>query len=179
MSPAERGAFRALLEWGLVDAYRLQHDEPGRFTWWDYRAGMFHKNFGMRIDHLLVTKRVAARVVAAEIDREARKGPPIPSDHAPLTIDLDKPGQAVRPGLGRRAQADRLANEGLTEELPCRGAALARIVWRGIQPVRPSGVLTWRKPSYEPTTSTSSPRSSRPSSRELTSSTPSLRRTMR
>ena len=84
---------------------------------------MFHKNFGMRIDHLLVTKSVAARVVDAEIDREARKGPPIPSDHAPLTIDLDKPGQAVRPGLGRRAQADRVAHEGLTDGLPCRGAA--------------------------------------------------------
>ena len=69
----------------------------GRFTWWDYRAGMFHKNFGMRIDHLLVTKSVAARVVDAEIDREARKGPPVPSDHAPLTIDLDKPGKPFDP----------------------------------------------------------------------------------
>jgi exodeoxyribonuclease-3 len=97
VSPAERGAFERLLKWGLVDSYRLQHDEPGRYTWWDYRAGMFHKNFGMRIDHLLVTKSVAARVVDAEIDREARKGPPIPSDHAPLTIDLDKPGKPFDP----------------------------------------------------------------------------------
>jgi exodeoxyribonuclease III len=97
VSAAERGAFDRLLAWGLVDSYRLSHDEPGRFTWWDYRAGMFHKNFGMRIDHLLVTKSVAARVVDAEIDREARKGPPIPSDHAPLTIDLDKPGKPFDP----------------------------------------------------------------------------------
>ena len=97
VSPAERGAFERLLEWGLVDSYRLRHDEPGRFTWWDYRAGMFHKNFGMRIDHLLVTQSVAARVVDAEIDREARKGPPVPSDHAPLTIDLDKPGKPFDP----------------------------------------------------------------------------------
>ena len=74
-----------------------RHDEPGRFTWWDYRAGMFHKNFGMRIDHLLVTKSVAARVVDAEIDREARKGPPVPSDHAPLSIDLDEPGKPFDP----------------------------------------------------------------------------------
>jgi exodeoxyribonuclease III len=98
VSPPERAAFDRLLKWGLVDAYRQQHDEPGRFTWWDYRAGMFHKNFGMRIDHLLVTKSVADRTVAVEIDREARKGKPIPSDHTPLVIDLDEPGHAFDAG---------------------------------------------------------------------------------
>ncbi len=92
VSEPERAAFRALLDAGLTDAYRARHDEAGRFSWWDYRAGMFHKNFGMRIDHLLVTPPVAARVVDAEIDREARKGPPVPSDHAPLSMDLDEPG---------------------------------------------------------------------------------------
>ena len=97
VSPAERGAFQRLLDWGLVDSYRARHDEPGRFTWWDYRAGMFHKNFGMRIDHLLVTRSIAERVVDAEIDREARKGPPVPSDHAPLSIDLDAPGKPFDP----------------------------------------------------------------------------------
>ena len=61
----------------LVDAYREVRSETGRFTWWDYRAGNFHKNFGMRIDHLLVTPHVAERIVAAEIDRAARKGKPI------------------------------------------------------------------------------------------------------
>jgi exodeoxyribonuclease III len=98
VSPPERTAFARLCEWGLVDAYRLHHREPGRFTWWDYRAGNFHKNFGMRIDHLLVTKSVAPRVVAAEIDREARKGKPTPSDHTPLVIDLDEPGLAFDAG---------------------------------------------------------------------------------
>jgi exodeoxyribonuclease III len=93
VSEPERERFRALLAWGLVDAYRQVRSEPGRFTWWDYRAGNFHKNLGMRIDHLLVTAPVAGRVVWAEIDREARKGPPIPSDHAPLVIDLDAPGR--------------------------------------------------------------------------------------
>jgi exodeoxyribonuclease-3 len=97
VSVPERAAFRGLLDWGLVDAYRSQHDEPGRYTWWDYRAGMFHKNFGMRIDHLLVSRSVSDRVVDAEIDRDARKGPPIPSDHAPLTIDLDTPGKPFDP----------------------------------------------------------------------------------
>jgi exodeoxyribonuclease-3 len=89
--PGSTASFR-LCRWGLVDAYRLRHAEPGRYTWWDYRAGNFPKNFGMRIDHLLVTRPVAERMVWAEIDREARKGKPIPSDHAPLVIDLDQPG---------------------------------------------------------------------------------------
>ena len=97
VSDPERAAVRALLERGLVDAYRLRHDEPGRYSWWDYRAGMFHKNFGMRIDLLLVGEAVAARIVDAEIDRQARKGPPIPSDHAPLAIDLDEPGRPIDP----------------------------------------------------------------------------------
>ena len=97
VSEPERAAFRALLDLGLTDAYRSQRSEPGRFTWWDYRAGMFHKNFGMRIDHLLVSPPVASRLVGAEIDREARKGPPVPSDHAPLVIDLDEPGKPFDP----------------------------------------------------------------------------------
>jgi exodeoxyribonuclease-3 len=98
VSPEERAAFAALEQWGLVDAYRLHHPEPQRYTWWDYRAGMFHKNFGMRIDHLLVTPSLASRVVWAEIDREARKGKPIPSDHTPLVIDLDQEGRAFDAG---------------------------------------------------------------------------------
>jgi len=98
VSPPEREAFRRLCAWGLADAYRAHHREPGRYSWWDYRAGNFHKNFGMRIDHLLVTKPVAARTVWAEIDREARKGKPIPSDHAPVAVDLDEPGQSFDAG---------------------------------------------------------------------------------
>jgi exodeoxyribonuclease-3 len=92
VSPEERRAFQALLDTGLVDAYRALRAEPARFTWWDYRAGNFQKNFGMRIDHLLVTPDVAARLRWAEIDREARKGKPTPSDHAPLIIDIDETG---------------------------------------------------------------------------------------
>jgi exodeoxyribonuclease III len=97
VSEPERAAFRALLDLGLTDGYRAIHDEAGRFSWWDYRAGMFHKNFGMRIDHLLASAPVAARIVDAEIDRDARKGPPVPSDHAPLSIDLDEPGRPFHP----------------------------------------------------------------------------------
>ncbi len=98
VSPRERAAFGRLCEWGLVDAYRASHPESGRYTWWDYRAGNFHKNLGMRIDHLLVTMPVAQRLVWSEIDREARKGKPIPSDHAPLVMDLDNPGYAFDAG---------------------------------------------------------------------------------
>jgi exodeoxyribonuclease-3 len=98
VSGPEREAFAALRRWGLVDAYRRHHPEPGRYTWWDYRAGNFHKNFGMRIDHLLVTAPLAERTVWAEIDREARKGKPVPSDHAPLLVDLDEPGRAFDAG---------------------------------------------------------------------------------
>ena len=98
VSPREREAFSRLCRWGLVDGYRLHHDETGRYTWWDYRAGAFHKNFGMRIDHLLVTRPLAERTIWAEIDREARKGKPIPSDHAPLVIDLDQPGHPFDAG---------------------------------------------------------------------------------
>jgi len=99
VSPKERAAFRSWLDWGLRDSFRdLQPKATGRFTWWDYRAGNFHKNFGMRIDHLLPTESLAKRIVAVEIDREARKGKPIPSDHAPLVMDLDEPGKPFDPG---------------------------------------------------------------------------------
>ena len=98
VSPREREAFARLRRWGLVDVYREHHSEPGRYTWWDYRAGNFHKNFGMRIDHLLATRPLAERTLWAEIDREARKGKPIPSDHAPLLMDVDGPGHPLDAG---------------------------------------------------------------------------------
>ncbi len=98
VSAEEREAFAELLAWGLVDGYRANRSEPDRFTWWDYRAGNFHKNMGMRIDHLLITKPIVERLVWAEIDREARKGVPIPSDHAPLLIDIDAAGAPLDAG---------------------------------------------------------------------------------
>jgi exodeoxyribonuclease-3 len=112
VSERERDAFTRLCNLGLFDAYRLLHPEAGRYTWWDYRAGNFHKNFGMRIDHLLVNSALKPRVVWAEIDREARKGKPLPSDHAPLIIDIDTPGYSLDAGwasaderiAGRRAR---------------------------------------------------------------------------
>jgi len=98
VSPREREAFSRLCQWGLVDVYRKHHPEPGRYSWWDYRAGDFHRNFGMRIDHLLATRPVAERTVWAEIDREARKGKPTPSDHAPVVMDVDARGHTFDAG---------------------------------------------------------------------------------
>jgi exodeoxyribonuclease-3 len=111
VSEPERAAFRTLLDWGLQDAWRARNPTLRRFTWWDYRAGNFQRDEGMRIDHLLATAPAAARVVAVEVDREARKGKPVPSDHAPLVLDLDEPGRAFDPGWSDAAAriADRIA----------------------------------------------------------------------
>jgi exodeoxyribonuclease-3 len=98
VSDREREAFARLVRWGLVDTYRQHQTAPARFTWWDYRAGHFQKNFGMRIDHLLATRPLSERTLWAEIDREARKGRPIPSDHAPLLIDVDERGHDLDAG---------------------------------------------------------------------------------
>jgi exodeoxyribonuclease-3 len=98
VSGPEREALARLRDWGLADTYRSVRPEPGRFSWWDYRAGNFHRNEGMRIDLLYATAPVAERVVWAEIDREARKGPPTPSDHAPVVVDLDEPGRPFDAG---------------------------------------------------------------------------------
>lgn len=98
VSDRERHAFDRIVNQGFLDAYRLHHPEPGRYTWWDYRAGNFHKNIGMRIDHLLVSRPLKDRIIWTEIDREARKGKPLPSDHAPLVIDLDRAGHAFDAG---------------------------------------------------------------------------------
>jgi exodeoxyribonuclease-3 len=98
VSERERAALARLRRWGLVDLYRLRQTAVDRFSWYDYRAGMFHRNEGMRIDLLYGSRSVAERVVWAEIDREARKGPPVPSDHAPVVIDLDAPGKPFDAG---------------------------------------------------------------------------------
>ena len=87
MSEPEREALASLEAWGLVDVFRRLYDDDGLFTWWDYRAGDFHKHQGMRIDLVLVTEVLAARVTSALLDRNARKGEK-PSDHAPVLVDF-------------------------------------------------------------------------------------------
>ncbi len=89
VTPAERAALGELLDLGLHDVVRERWPEERVFTYWDYRAGMFHKDLGMRIDLVLASSPVAARVRAAWVDRLARKGSG-PSDHAPVVVDLDE-----------------------------------------------------------------------------------------
>lgn len=89
VTPPEREALAALLSLGLHDVVRERWPSERIFTYWDYRAGMFHKDLGMRIDLALAAAPVAARVRAAWVDRQARKGTG-PSDHAPVMVDLDE-----------------------------------------------------------------------------------------
>ncbi len=89
VTPQERTALAELQALGLRDVVRDRWPSERMFTYWDYRAGMFHQDLGMRIDLVLATTTVASRVRAAWIDRQARKGPG-PSDHAPVIVDLDE-----------------------------------------------------------------------------------------
>jgi exodeoxyribonuclease-3 len=89
VTPPERAALRELLSVGLHDVVREHWPNQRVFTYWDYRAGMFHKDLGMRIDLVLATGAVSNRVRAAWVDRQARKGT-LPSDHAPVIVDLDE-----------------------------------------------------------------------------------------
>ena len=84
----ERAALASLESAGLHDVVRDRWPAERVFSYWDYRAGMFHQDLGMRIDLVLATGPVAGRVRAAWIDRQARKGTG-PSDHAPVIVDLD------------------------------------------------------------------------------------------
>ncbi len=79
----ERGRLEAILGTGLVDAYRRLHPDEAGFTWWDYRAGHFHKKLGLRIDLVLASTDLAEQLESCGIDRTYRKGSK-PSDHAPL-----------------------------------------------------------------------------------------------
>jgi exodeoxyribonuclease III len=89
VTPPERAALAELQALGLRDVVRERWPDERVFTYWDYRAGMFHRDLGMRIDLVLASKPVAERVRAAWVDRQARKGSG-PSDHAPVIVDLDE-----------------------------------------------------------------------------------------
>jgi exodeoxyribonuclease-3 len=89
VTPPERAALAGLQALGLRDVVRDHWPAERVFTYWDYRAGMFHRDLGMRIDLVLASASVAGRVRAAWVDRQARKGTG-PSDHAPVIVDLDE-----------------------------------------------------------------------------------------
>jgi exodeoxyribonuclease III len=85
--PESRARFRALLNLGLTDAVRACSEEPGLYSFWDYQAGAFQRNNGIRIDHLLLSPQAADRLRSASIRKETR-GWDKPSDHVPVMVDL-------------------------------------------------------------------------------------------
>ena len=86
--PESRAAWRRLLALGLTDAIRACHPEPGIYSFWDYQAGAWQRNNGIRIDHLLLSPQAADRLIAADVDKGPR-GTEKPSDHTPVWIELD------------------------------------------------------------------------------------------
>jgi exodeoxyribonuclease III len=86
--PESRAAYRTLRNTGFTDAVRLCHPEPGLYTFWDYQAGAFQKDDGIRIDHLLLSPQAADRLVSAAVDRFTRAWER-PSDHVPAWVELD------------------------------------------------------------------------------------------
>ncbi|HEY0330804.1 MAG TPA: exodeoxyribonuclease III [Rhodopseudomonas sp.] len=86
--PQTRESFQALLGLGLTDALRAVTDAPGQYTFWDYQAGAWQKNWGIRIDHLLLSPQAADRLTSVGIDKHVRSWEK-PSDHVPVWIDLD------------------------------------------------------------------------------------------
>ena len=86
--PETRASFQTLLGLGMTDALRAVSDAPGQYTFWDYQAGAFQKNWGLRIDHLLLSPQAADRLSAVGIDKHVRAWEK-PSDHVPVWADLD------------------------------------------------------------------------------------------
>lgn len=87
-NPEVRAALDTVLDWGLVDTYRLHNDEGGRYSWWDYRRLSFPRDEGMRIDYVFATKPLAERCREVWMDRDERKGEK-PSDHVPVVALFD------------------------------------------------------------------------------------------
>jgi exodeoxyribonuclease-3 len=89
--PETRAHFQALVNLGLTDAFRACHDQPNQYTFWDYQAGAWQKNRGLRIDHMLLSPQAADRLQRCEIDPTPR-GWEKPSDHVPVWLDLNCSG---------------------------------------------------------------------------------------
>jgi len=86
-SEQERATLQQIKDWGFTDAFRLHNEEGGKFTWWDYRAGAFRRNMGLRIDHVWITQPLVSRSVRSWIDMTPRTWEK-PSDHAPLLAEF-------------------------------------------------------------------------------------------
>jgi len=86
-SGPERAALQVIKDWGFTDTFRLHTEEGGQYSWWDYRAGGFRRNLGLRIDHVWVSAVLARRSVRTWIDKETRAWER-PSDHAPVIAEF-------------------------------------------------------------------------------------------
>ncbi len=86
--PASRAAFRRILNLGFTDAFRARVQGPGHYSFWDYQAGAWNRDDGIRIDHILLTPQAADMLTDCGIDRAVRGGEK-PSDHVPVWVDLD------------------------------------------------------------------------------------------
>jgi exodeoxyribonuclease-3 len=87
--PDVRKALESVKDWGFTDVFRMLCDEPGQYTFWDYRVrGTFTRNRGWRIDHIMATAPLAAKCVSCTIDKEPR-GLERPSDHTPIVAEFD------------------------------------------------------------------------------------------
>ena len=87
-SEPERAALQHIKDWGFTDTFRMYTQDGGYYSWWDYRAGAFRRNLGLRIDHVWVSAPLAARSKATCIDKEPRQWER-PSDHAPVVAEFD------------------------------------------------------------------------------------------
>src|SRR5690606_9553054 len=85
--PESRGAFRRMENLGLTDAVRARDPAPGVYTCWDYQAGAWERNNGIRIDHVMLSPQAADRLEAAGIDKAVRGGEK-PSDHVPVWVEI-------------------------------------------------------------------------------------------
>ncbi|MFY9556965.1 MAG: exodeoxyribonuclease III [Blastocatellia bacterium] len=86
-SEPEKEALEYVKQWGFVDAFRMHNQQDQQFSWWDYRAGAFRRNLGLRIDHMWMTQRLADECTSVIIDRTTRRWEK-PSDHAPVVAEI-------------------------------------------------------------------------------------------
>ena len=86
--PESRRGFRSLLNLGLTEAFRALHPEPGRYSYWDYTGGAWQKDFGIRIDHILLSQEASDRLISCDIDKTPR-GKEKPSDHTPVWCEIE------------------------------------------------------------------------------------------
>lgn len=86
--PESRAAYQRILNLGFTEAFRARHPEPGHYSFWDYQAGAWNRNDGIRIDHFLLTPQAADLLLDCQIDKDVR-GREKPSDHVPVWVELD------------------------------------------------------------------------------------------